>query len=118
MYIVWSILFDSMLREWDKGQISRNIRGIIAHLKKDITLLEEAKTDTKDIKEKMRLLREEIGTVMFGNLKSYIDQFSTGWLSYLAPESMKVVKERCLHIKKDFEDKNGIRPGVVKVVSK
>jgi hypothetical protein len=118
VYIVWSILFDSLLREWDKGQISRNIKNIISHLLKDVKLLEEKKTDTKSLKEKMSVLREEIGTVMFGNLKSYIDQFSTGWLSYLAPDNMKPVKERCLDIKKDFEEKNGIKPGLVKVISK
>ncbi len=118
VYIVWSILFDSLLREWDKGQIPRNIKSIISHLKKDIQILESKKINTKEIKEKMSLLREEIGTVMLGNLKSYVDQFSTGWLSYLSPDSMKATKERCLHIKKEFEEKNGIRPGVVKVVSK
>ncbi len=118
VYIVWSILFDSMLREWDKGQIPRNINRIVAHLEKDIKLLASKMVSTKEIKEKIQMLREEIGTVMFGNLKRYIDQFSTGWLSYLSPENMKAVKERCLHIKKDFEEKNGIKPGIVKVVSR
>jgi hypothetical protein len=118
VYIVWSILFDSLLREWEKGQIPRNIKRIIVHIEKDIKILEHKMSPGKELKEKAMLLREEIGTVMFGNLKRYIDQFSTGWLSYLSPESMKAVKERCLHIKKDFEDKNGIRPGIVKVISR
>lgn len=118
VYIIWSILLDSLLREWDKGEIPRNIKRILSHLQKEVKTLEGKKTSTKEINEKIQLLREEVGTVMYGNLKRYIDQFSTGWLSYLSPESMKAVKERCLHIKKEFEEKNGIRPGIVKVISK
>jgi hypothetical protein len=55
---------------------------------------------------------------MYGNLQKYIDQFSTGWISYLSPASMKVVKDLCLQEKKEFEEKHGIRPGIVKVISK
>ena len=55
---------------------------------------------------------------MYGNLQKYIDQFSTGWISYLSPASMKAVKELCIQEKKEFEDKHGIRPGIVKVISK
>lgn len=118
VYIIWSILLDSMLKEWDKGQIPRNIKKILKHLMKDIINLEEKKTSNKTISDKIHMLREDINTVMYGNLQRYIDQFSTGWISYLSPSSMKVVKDLCLQEKKEFEEKNGIRPGIVKVVSK
>jgi len=67
---------------------------------------------------KLHALREDVSTVMYGNLKRYIDQFSTGWISYLSPESMKAVKERCLEVKREFEEKNGIKPGLVRVISR
>jgi len=118
VYIIWSILLDSLLREWDKGQIPRNIKKIMKHLKKDIINLEDKKTSNKSISERIHALREDISTVMYGNLKKYIDQFSTGWISYLSPDGMKTVKDLCLQEKSEFEDKNGIKPGIVKVVSK
>jgi hypothetical protein len=62
--------------------------------------------------------REDIGTVMVGNLKKYIDQFSSGWIAYLAPANMKDVKDKCLALKKEFEEKNEIKSGMVKVLSK
>ncbi len=55
---------------------------------------------------------------MYGNLKKYVDQFTSGWISYLSPDNMKAVKERCIGLKKDFEEKNNIKPGVVKVISR
>ena len=118
VYIIWSILLDSMLREWDKGQIPRNIRKIMNHLKRDVISLEEKKTSNQTVSDKIHMLREDISTVMYGNLQKYIDQFSTGWISYLSPSSMKAVKDLCLQEKKEFEEKHGIRPGIVKVVSK
>lgn len=118
VYIIWSILLDSLLREWDKGQIPRNIKKIIKHLKRDVLNLEEKKTSNANISEKIHQLREDISTVMYGNLQKYIDQFSTGWISYLSPASMKVVKDLCLQEKIEFEEKHGIRPGIVKVISK
>lgn len=118
VYIIWSILLDSLLREWDKGQIPRNISKIIKHLKRDVLNLEDKKTSNVGISEKIHQLREDISTVMYGNLKKYIDQFSTGWISYLSPASMKVVKDLCLQEKKEFEEKHGIRSGIVKVISK
>jgi hypothetical protein len=118
VYIIWSILLDSLLREWDKGDIPRNIKKILKHLGKDVKNLEEQKTSNKSISNQIHNLREDISTVMYGNLQKYIDQFSTGWLSYLSPSSMKTVKELCMQEKKEFEDKHGIKPGLVKVVSK
>jgi hypothetical protein len=118
VYIIWSILLDSLLREWDKGQIPRNIKKIIKHLKKDVLNLEEKKNSNVSISEKIHQLREDISTVMYGNLQKYIDQFSTGWISYLSPASMKVVKDLCLQEKKEFEEKHGIRPGIIKVISR
>jgi len=118
VYIIWSILLDSLLREWDKGQIPRNISKIMKHLKRDILNLEEKKTSNQSISDRIHTLREDISTVMYGNLQKYMDQFSTGWISYLSPSSMKTVKDLCLQEKKEFEEKHGIRPGIVKVVSK
>ena len=71
-----------------------------------------------DIKERIANYRDDVNTVMQGNLKKYVDQFSSGWIAYLAPENMKSIKERCLSLKKDFEERNGIRPGIVKIISK
>jgi hypothetical protein len=62
--------------------------------------------------------REDVNTVMYGNLKKYIDQFSSGWVAYLSPANLKDNKEKCLQLKKEFEDKHGIKSGTVKVVAK
>lgn len=117
VYIIWSILLDSLLREWDKGEIPRNIKKINKHLLRDIHELESKKTSNIALNAKLHALREDVSTVMYGNLKRYIDQFSTGWISYLSPENMKTTKERCIEVKRDFEDKHGIKPGLVRVIS-
>ncbi|MCK5699636.1 MAG: hypothetical protein KAI29_00720 [Cyclobacteriaceae bacterium] len=118
VYVIWSILLDSLLREWDKKHITSNIKKIIKHLKNDIKILSAKLSDVSSIKNKIAIYREDISTVMYGNLKRYIDQFSSGWISYLSPVNMKGVKETCIMLKKDFEEKNGIKRGTVKVVSK
>jgi len=74
--------------------------------------------DVSSMKKQIADFREDISTVMVGNLKKYIDQFSSGWIAYLAPASMKDVKEKCLTLKREFEEKNDIKSGMVKVVSK
>jgi len=73
--------------------------------------------DVAAMKKHIAEYREDISTVMIGNLKKYIDQFSSGWIAYLAPANMKDVKDKCLVIKREFEDKNDIKSGTVKVVS-
>ena len=118
VYIIWSILFDSMLREWDKRKITINVKKIIKHLTKDMELLKLKITPVVNIKKQISDYRDDLNTIMYGNLKKYVDQFTSGWVSYLAPDNMKAVKERCLAIKKDFEEKNNIKPGIVKVISK
>jgi Fe2+ transport system protein B len=118
VYVIWSILLDSLIREWSKRQIKDNIKKIIKHLRGDIKRLQEKLVPTEDLKVQINYLIEDISTVMQGNLKRYVDQFSTGWISYLSPDSMKDVKVRCLSIKKDVEDKYAIKPGEVKVFSK
>jgi hypothetical protein len=118
VYIVWSILLDSMLREWDKRQVIINIRKIIQHFQGDIKTLEAKLKDTRILQLQIKEYREDISTVMYGNLKKYIDQFTSGWITYLSPPNMKDVKESCLVIKKSFEDKYDIKTGIVKVVSK
>lgn len=118
VYIIWSILLDSLLREWDKKEITDNLRKIIKHLQGDIKVLKSRVLDVLSIKNKIADYREDISTVMYGNLKKYIDQFSSGWIAYLAPTNMKEVKEKCLVLKKEFEERNNIRSGLVKVTSK
>jgi hypothetical protein len=59
--------------------------------------------------------REDISTVMYGNLKRYVDQFSSGWIAYLSPSNMKDVKEKCLTLKREFEEKHEIKSGTVRV---
>ncbi|MCK5279220.1 MAG: hypothetical protein KAK04_11785, partial [Cyclobacteriaceae bacterium] len=118
VYVIWSILLDSLLREWDKKHITSNIKKIIKHLKNDIKILSAKLSDVSSIKNKIAIYREDISTVMYGNLKRYIDQFSSGWISYLSPANMKGVKETCNMLKKDFEEKNNIKKGTVKVISK
>ncbi len=117
-YILWSILLDSLLREWAKKQITGNLKKIIKHLRGDIKILQKKLTPLGPVKKEIDILREEVGTMMIGNLKRYIDQFTTGWISYAAAGNLKEVKTKCLKVKKDFEDKNNIRSGVVKVVSR
>lgn len=118
VYIIWSILLDSMLREWDKKKVTGNMKKIIKHLQKDIKRLQAKLTTTDELKEQIALYQEDISTVMYGNLKKYIEQFSSGWLAYLAPNNMKGIKERCMSVKKDFEEKYGIKAGLVRVISK
>jgi len=118
VYLIWSILLDSLLREWDKKEITNNLRKIIKHLAEDVKLLKLKMADVVPMKKQIADFREDISTVMYGNLKKYIDQFSSGWIAYLAPANMKEVKDKCLTLKKEFEEKNDIKSGVVKVVSK
>jgi len=118
VYIVWSILLDSMLREWDKRNVTRNIKKIIQHFQNDIKVLEGKLADTASIQRQIIDYREDIATVMYGNLKKYIDQFSAGWTSFLSPANMKDAKENCIAFKKSFEDKHDIKAGTVKVVNK
>jgi hypothetical protein len=106
------------LREWDKKHITNNIKKIIKHLKNDIKILSAKLSDISPIKNQIADYREDINTVMYGNLKRYIDQFSSGWISYLSPANMKGMKEKCTLLKKDFEEKNNIKKGIVKVISK
>src|SRR6267154_420918 len=116
VYVIWSILLDSLLREWDKKEITNNLKKIIRHLTGDIKILKSKTGDVAAMKKQIAEYREDIGTVMVGNLKKYIDQFSSGWIAYLAPANMKDVKDKCLVIKREFEDKNDIKSGTVKVV--
>jgi len=118
VYIIWSILLDSLLREWDKKEITNNLRKIIKHLQGDIKVLKQRIVDVNSIKNRIADYREDVSTVMYGNLKKYIDQFTSGWIAYLAPGNMKEVKEKCLVLKKEFEDRHNIKSGVVKVTSK
>ncbi len=118
VYIIWSILLDSLLREWDKKEITDNLKKIIKHLAGDIKVLKPRIFDVTAIKSKIADYREDASTVMYGNLKKYIDQFTSGWIAYLAPANMKEVKEKCLILKKEFEDRNNIKSGMVKVISK
>jgi hypothetical protein len=118
VYIIWSILLDSLLREWDKKEITYNLKKIIKHLNDDVKILKKKLTDGTPLKRKIADFREDASVVMSGNLKRYVDQFSSGWISYLAPANMKDVKETCLAIKKDFEEKNNIKSGTVKVTNR
>lgn len=118
VYIIWSILLDSLLREWDKREITDNLKKIIKHLHGDCKALRSRIEDITTISNKINDYREDASTVMYGNLKRYIDQFSSGWLAYLAPANLKDAKEKCLALKKEFEEKNNIRNGTVKVTSK
>ena len=118
VYIIWSILFDSLLREWDKKHITGNLKKIIKHLQGDIKTLQERRTDTEAIQSKINDFREDASVVMYGDLRRYIDQFSSGWISYLSPANLKDVKETCIMLKKEFEEKNDIKKGIVKVANK
>lgn len=118
VYIIWSILLDSLLREWSKREITDNLRKIIAHMNGDIKILKTKLLDVAALKKQIADYREDISTVMYGNLKKYIDQFSSGWITYLSPLTTKDTKEKCLMLKKEFEDRHDIRPGLVKVISK
>jgi hypothetical protein len=118
VYIIWSILLDSLLREWDKKEITNNLRRIIMHLQGDIKVLKLKIYDVATIKNKIADFREDVSTVMYGNLKKYVDQFTSGWIAYLAPANMKEVKEKCLTLKREFEDRNNIKSGIVKVTSR
>jgi len=118
VYILWSILLDSLFREWAKRAILINLKKIIKHLRDDIKALHNKLVPEEPIRFDIGNLREDIGTVILGNLKSYIDQFTTGWISYLSPQNLKEVKVKCVNIKKEFEEKHGIKSGTVKVIKR
>ncbi|MFZ6001511.1 MAG: hypothetical protein ACOYW3_13455 [Bacteroidota bacterium] len=118
VYIIWSILLDSLLREWSKKEITDNLKKIIKHLQGDIKILQKKLGDVESIKARIADFRDDIAVVMYGNLKRYIDQFTSGWISYLSPTNLKDTKEKCLQLKKEFEEKNNIRSGTVKVMGK
>jgi hypothetical protein len=118
VYILWSILLDSLFREWAKRRITLNLKKIVKHLRNDIKDLQKKLVSEDPIRFDIGNLREDIGTVNLGNLKSYIDQFTTGWISYLSPQNLKEVKVKCMNIKKDFEEKHAIKSGTVKVVKR
>jgi len=118
VYILWSILLDSLFREWAKRRITINLKKIVKHLRNDIKDLQKKLVPEDPIRFDIGNLREDIGTVILGNLKSYIDQFTTGWISYLSPQNLKEVKVKCMNIKKDFEEKHAIKSGTVKVVKR
>jgi len=118
VYVIWSILLHSLLKEWDKKQVTRNIKKIIKHLEHDIRILKLDMKNITEIKAQIAHYREDISTVFYGNLKKYIDQFSSGWLSYLSPNSLKEMKETCLQVKRTIEEKYDVQKGVVRVISR
>jgi cation transport ATPase len=118
VYVIWSILLHSLLKEWDKKQVTRNLKKVIKHLEEDIRKLKLDMKNITEIKAEIANYREDINTVFYGNLKKYIDQFSSGWLSYLSPSNMKDMKETCLQVKKTVEENYDIQKGVVRVISR
>ena len=118
VYLLWSILFDSLFREWSKRLIVLNLKKILKHQRNDIKILQTKLLPEEPIRFDIANLREDIGTVILGNLKSYIDQFTTGWISYLSPQNLKEVKVKCVNIKKEFEEKHAIKSGTVKVIKR
>ena len=116
VYILWSILLDSIVREWAKRLVTVNLKKIVKHLRDDIKILQSKLASEEPIRFDIGNLREDIATVILGNLKSYIDQFTTGWISYLSPQNLKEVKVKCMNIKKGFEEKHAIKSGTVKVI--
>ncbi|MBN2523668.1 MAG: hypothetical protein JXB24_10370 [Bacteroidales bacterium] len=115
-YILWSILLDFLIREWRKRQVTLNLKRIINHLRKDIKILTENIMPIELIINEINILRDEVDTYVQGNLKGFIDQFTTGWVSYLAPDNLKNVKTKCLNIRDGFIEKHKIQPGIVKVI--
>ena len=118
VYILWSILMDSVVREWAKRLVTVNLKKIVKHLRNDTKELQSKLVPEEAIRFDIGNLREDIGTVILGNLKSYIDQFTTGWISYLSPQNLKEVKVKCVNIKKEFEEKHAIKSGTVKVIKR
>ncbi len=115
-YILWSIILDSLLREWKKREVTLNLKRIIKHLRKDIKNLEEKIMPVELIIHEIDILRNEVDTFVQGNLKGFIDQFTSGWISYLSPDNLKSVKNKCLNIRDEFVEKHKIQPGIVKVI--
>jgi hypothetical protein len=116
VYIVWSILLDSLIREWKKREVTMNLKSIISHIQKDIRMLEQKIMPVELVQKEIDILQDQVSTFVEGNLKGYIDQFTTGWISYLAPDNMKEIRNKCLTIKEEFLGKHHIQPGVVKVM--
>jgi len=118
VYLLWSILLDSIVREWAKRMVTINLKKIVKHLRNDTKELQSKLMPEEPIRFDIANLREDLGTVILGNLRSYIDQFTTGWISYLSPQNLKEVKVKCVNIKKEFEEKHSIKSGSVKVIKR
>jgi len=118
VYLLWSILLDSVVREWAKRMVTVNLKKIVKHLRNDIKELQNKLKPEEPIRFDIANIREDLGTIILGNLKSYIDQFTTGWISYLSPQNLKEVKVKCVNIKKEFEEKHSIKSGTVKVIKR
>ncbi len=118
VYLLWSILLDSVVREWAKRMVTVNLKKIVKHLRNDIKEFQSKLKPEEPIRFDIANTREDLGTVILGNLKSYIDQFTTGWISYLSPQNLKEVKVKCVNIKKEFEEKHSIKSGTVKVIKR
>ncbi len=116
VYVLWSILLDSLFREWRKRQITLNLKRIIKHLRKDIKILEQKIMPVELVQKEIDILHDQVNTFVQGNVRGYIDQFTTGWISFLAPDSMKETKNKCMSIHDDFVEKHNIQPGIVKVI--
>jgi hypothetical protein len=116
VYVLWSILLDTMIKEWAKYSGVLNLKKIMRHLRKDIKKLEQKIMPVELVQKEIDILIDQVNINVVGNLKAYIDQFTTGWISYLAPDAMKDTKNKCLAIKEEFMSKNKIVPGIVKVV--
>ncbi len=118
VYLLWSILLDSVVREWAKRMVTVNLKKIVKHLRNDIKELQNKLKPEEPLRFDIANIREDLGTIILGNLKSYIDQFTTGWISYLSPQNLKEVKVKCVNIKKEFEEKHSIKSGTVKVIKR
>ncbi len=118
VYLLWSILLDSVVREWAKRMVTVNLKKIVKHLRNDVKELQSKLMPEEPIRFDIANIREDLGTVILGNLKSYIDLFTTGWISYLSPQNLKEVKVKCVNIKKEFEEKHSIKSGTVKVIKR
>jgi len=109
VYVIWSILLDSLLREWDKKEITNNLKKIIRHLTADIKIL---KSKTGDVAAMKKHHRRVSRRHQYGNDREPEEIHRSilfGMDRLPGSGQYERRKDKCLVIKREFEDKNDIK---------
>ncbi len=113
VFVMWSIIFHAINKEWDKRKIVKNIEKVIAIFKKEIERLRNKKSRrTAEINEKqnsinrLNKMKNEMENIDY--VKDAINKFASGWVKYLNmkyenyPKKNESVTKECEVVKATF----------------